>query len=280
MAIATERDLFAKHGVNVEAIPSSAYEEEFSNLLIGQTDATFLAMNDALLLDGREPNSIRMVLATDNSFGADEVVAVSEVKEAADLKGKRVAAMLGTFSELIIHQMLEKNNMTRADITLVDMNGEIVPDALPDEVQAGHIWEPYTSAALDAGAHVIFTSADIPGVIVDVFAFHTSVVEERPDDVQAVVEAWFEALAWWQANPAEGNAIIAKYTDLPVEEIAASAEGVKYLTLEENINAFKPGANTTSLYVSGQINVDFLIGTGGLTTAPDLERLFDASFLK
>ncbi|HXW00118.1 MAG TPA: hypothetical protein VEC93_16990, partial [Anaerolineae bacterium] len=79
-------------------------------------------------------------------------------------------------------------------------------------------------------------------------------------------------------NPAEGDALIAKTLDLPVEEI--SLEGLKLLTREDNQRAFEQSTDTTSLYTSSQVNTDFLISSGGLTTAPDVERLLDPSFLK
>jgi NitT/TauT family transport system substrate-binding protein len=104
------------------------------------------------------------------------------------------------------------------------------------------------------------------------------VIQQRPEDIRAFIAAWFEAVAYWQENPMEGNAIIAKTLDLKTEEI--STEGLKLLNLEDNLHAFAPGPDTTSLYVSGQVNADFLISSGGLSTAPDMERLLDPSFLK
>ncbi|HNB54696.1 MAG TPA: hypothetical protein PK530_22295, partial [Anaerolineales bacterium] len=106
------------------------------------------------------------------------------------------------------------------------------------------------------------------------------VVEQRPADVQAFVDAWFEALAWWQANPEEGNALLARLTDVPVDEIAASLTGVKLLGLPENQTAFTRGSDNFSLYFTTQEYINFLGTVGMLSIAPDLDALLSATFLK
>jgi NitT/TauT family transport system substrate-binding protein len=279
MAIAVERDLFTKHGVVVEPIFYDTYFAQLPDLQAHKVDGSLITFGDALLLDGREPDSLRVVLVTDNSAGADSIVATADIAAPVNLRGKRIGANLGTFGELLVRTMLQRSGLTIDEVTLINLDPEAAAAAMPETIDAAHIWEPFTSEALAQGRHIIFSSAETPGLISDVLVFRSSTLIERPEDVRAFIAAWFEALAWWQANPAEGNAIIAKYTGLKPEEI--STDGIKLFDLDNNLNAFAEQSETAiSLYVNGRINTEFLISSGALTTAPDVKRLLDSSYLK
>jgi NitT/TauT family transport system substrate-binding protein len=276
--IADELNLFEKHGVAVELVFYEAPLEELADMRSGKVDGAILVIGDVLAIGADKPDPYRVVLVTDTSEGADVVVATQEIATPADLKGKRIGADLGSFGELLVHRMLLDNGLTPGDVSLVEVGPELVPSQLPDKIQAGHTWDPYTAEALAAGHHIIFSSADTPGLIADVLVFETAVVTERPDDVRAFIAAWFEGVAYWQAHPAESATIVAKHTGLKPEEV--SMEGVKLFNREDNLAAFTPGETTASLYYSAQLHADFFITGGGVNTTPDTERLLDPSFLK
>lgn len=278
IVIAQELGLFEKHGVAVESNLSQTYESMGPDFLAGKTDAVLFTWTDALVMDARTPDSARVVLVLDVSAGGDVVVATADITEVEDLKGKSIGASAGSFGEMLVRYMLRTHDLGLDDVTLVDVGPEVVTEAIPDTIQAGFTFEPHLSQALSQGHHILFSSAEAPGLIADVAIFRTEVVKERPEDIRAFIAAWFEALTYWQENPEEGTALIAKALDLPPEEI--STEGLKLLNLADNLHAFEPDTDITSLYGSGQANADFLISTGGLTNAPDIGRLLDPSFLQ
>ena len=277
MAIALDQGIFDKHGVEVEPVFYDVYSAQMSDFQAGALDGALFTLGDALLMDGRVPDSLRVVLVTDNSVGADAIVTTSDIESVADLEGKAIGTTLGSFGELLVWNMLETNDMTPEDVTLTNVDPELVPRSIPSDIQAGHVWEPFISEAVSQGYHIIFSSAQTPGLIPDLLVIRTEVSQERKEDVRAFIDAWFEAVAWWQANPDAGNAIIAEYTGLQPEEV--SAEGVSLFDLNDNLHAFAPGDDTTSLYFSGDVNIEFLISTGGLSNAPSVDRLLDASFI-
>ncbi len=276
--IADEQGFFAEHNVDVEPVFYEIYTDAFADVQADAIDGNVMTLLDALLLDGRQPDSVRAVLVIDSSNGGDAVVATSDINSPADLKGQTIGMTLGSFGEALVRTMLKENGLTVGDVTLIDMNPESVPDALGNTIQAGQTWEPFVSESVAQGNHILFSSAEAPGLISDVLIFRTEIVETRPDDVRAVTAAWLDAMAWWQENPDEGSAIIAGVTGLPQEEI--SFEGIIFPDLEANLQAFQSSTDTTSLYTSGQLNIDILIGTGSLTTVPDIDRLLDPSFLQ
>ena len=275
LVIAQEKGFFEKHGVEVELTSFPLYSQALAEFDSRKADAVGLVLGDALPVNGND--KARVVLITDNSDGGDTIMASADIKSPADLRGKRIGVGLGTFGEVLVREMLKRNNISLGDVTLVDIPPETLPAALGKTVDAGHTYEPFTSEAIQKGFHPVFSSTDTPGLIPDVFVFNSKVTTERPEDVRAFIAAFFEAQEWWLANQSEGNAIIARATGQNPEDI--SAEGLKLFTAADNAAAFKPGEDTTSAYFTMQLYLDFQLLTGRLSAAPDINQLLDASFL-
>jgi NitT/TauT family transport system substrate-binding protein len=274
--IGKETGIFAKHGIQVQPVfVGDNYSTIVSDFAARKLDGTSLVLGDLLPLAAQQ--DIRAILATDSSEGADAILATSAIGSPKDLRGVSLGASLGTFSELFVRQMLQQNGLTTSDVHLVNVSGESILDNLPGKIQAGHTWEPFISQGVAKGYHVIFTSANTPGLITNVIAFHSDTVQQQPQQMRAFVDAWFETLAWWQAHPAEGNAMVAKAAGLQPGDI--SIEGIKFLTRADNRTAFSHGHDTRSLYVTAQLYLDFFLDTGSLTKRPDIERLFDGEFV-
>ncbi len=277
MAIAQQQGFFTEHGVSVKIVVYDAYTTAYTDYASGKLDGSEMVLGDLLLLLSKRAS--KAVMVTDSSEGGDQVVATNAIQAVADLKGKRIGVHLGTFGELFVRKMLEANGLTPADVTLVNVNPEDVPAAFPAKIDAGHAFEPFTSQAVAQGGHVVFTSAETPGLIPNVFAFSAQVVQERPDDIRAFVAAWFEAVDWMNAHPDEVPAVVAQVTGLKPEDIWMDG-GDKVFTLADSQAAMTHGTDYGSLYYTGEEYVKFLTVTGSLTSAPDLEKLIDPSFVK
>ncbi len=275
LVIAQEKGFFEKHGVEVELTLYSFYTQAAAELDSGKKDAVGLVAGDALPLS--ESGEAKIVLITDNSDGGDTIMASSEVTSPADLRGKRIGVSLGTFGEVLVREMLKRHNVSVGDVTFVDIPPENLPAELGKTVDAGHTYEPFSSEATQRGYHAVFSSADTPGLIPDVFVFNSQVTAERPEDVRAFIAAFFEAQAWWLANPDEANLLIAQATGQKPEDI--SADGIKLFTAADNAAAFTTGETTSSIFFTTQLYLDFQLLTGRLSVVPDLNQLLDGSFL-
>ncbi len=276
MTIAIELGLFVKYGVEVKPLLHDSAAKAVSDFSAKKLDGVMLPTSDILPLATRIP--LKVVLIIDISAGADNVVARADIKSVRDLEGKRIGYSPGDFSELFILKMLEQNGLTRQDVTLMAINSEDVLEALEKKlIAAGNTWEPYTSDAVRDGNRVIFSSTNTPGLIMDAVTFHASVVAARPDDIRAFNTAWFEAVKFWKNNPTEAAQMIAKHTDLKPEEV--SSEGLKLFSKVDNQAAFIRSQELTSVYSSAQAYIDLFIATGQLSVIPDLEELFDPSFI-
>ncbi len=274
--IAQEQGFFAKHNVSVEAVYYANYASVFPDIASQKIDGAVSGLYDLLVPASQTP--LKVVMVTDNSDGAEGLIATADIQTPADLKGKRIGVSPSSIGEFFTVNLLRQNGLTSADVTLTNVDAESVPAQIPSKLEAGYTWEPHLSQAMGNNNHVLASTADVPGLVPDVVVFQAKVVEQRPEDVRNFVAAWFEAVSWWQANPAEGNAIIAKATDQKAEDI--SIVGVKVFNQSENITAFAQGTDTTSLFFSGQKQLDYLISINAFNKAPDLNTLLDPSFLK
>ena len=278
IAIAQEKGFFQAQGVKVEPVYSENFLVPLSNFSANKNDGVALPLGSVMSKLGQNPDA-KIVLVTDQSAGADALLVQRDIKSVADLKGKRIGTKLGDFGELFVTKILETKGLSTQDVSLVNIEAEAIPAFLKSsEIQAGQTWEPYVSQAVKSGAKVLFTSKDTPGLIPDVIVFHSTVVRDRPQDVKAFIRAWFQAQDYWKANPEESKIIIAKTLNIKPETI--STDGIKLSSLQDNLKAFTPGSTTQSLYHTAKLYADFYTRTGGLSAAPDIQKLIDSSFVQ
>ena len=278
MILAQEKGFFAQQGVQVEPIYSSNYLESVSNFSAGYSDGVTSTLGSLISTAGQDPD-IQLVLMSDRSAGADMLVVGPGIENLSDLRGKRIGAKLGDFGELFVTTLLGFQSLTSADVTLVNTEAEMVPDRIAKgDIQAGHTWDPHASQVLKAGGRVLLSSQNTPGLIPEGIVFHQNVVRDRPEQVQAFVRGWFQAVDYWQAHPQESNALLANVLKLKSEEI--STEGIHLATLADNLKALTSGNTTESLYYTAKLYADFFIRTGGLSAAPDIDQLIVPSFVR
>jgi len=277
LLVAEDKNLGSKYGLRLEHQTYNDTTEILKALQAHKIDMGFGTISDALTLDSRNPGEFKAVMVTDYSNGSDAVIARPEIMSIADLRGKRIGLGIGTFSELLVRKMLEKEAMTTHDVILINIDTAKVADSIPTLIDAGQTFDPYISEGIAKGNRVLFSSADVPGLIPTVAIFPTQFIKEHPESVRSFIKVWFETQEYWQAHATEGNEIIAKATGLKLSEV--STDGIKLLNLADNLQIFTVGTSTTSLYGSGQINRDFLIEAGIVNSVPDVKRILDPSFL-
>jgi NitT/TauT family transport system substrate-binding protein len=275
--IAQRLGYFREEGIRVEAIHPENTDPMMADFAAGKYDAIAVALGDIVSLTQAAPD-IRVVLKTDESSGADAVVATRDIAGVRDLRGRRVAVNLGGFGEVFITKMLEANGLHTSDVTLVDVDAADVPARLlSGEIQAGHTWEPYITDLKKSGAHVLFSSAQTPGLIPAVIAFRGDVIRDRPAAVRGFVRAWLRAVDYWRDRPAEGLRIAAEALGKKPGELTSA--GDKIMTRDDNVRAFTHGTTPESLYESARIYLEFYGRIGTVRTAPDIERLIDGQFI-
>jgi NitT/TauT family transport system substrate-binding protein len=225
----------------------------------------------------------KVVIVNDNSAGNDAMIAKAGINSVKDLKGKTVATELGTVDHFLMLKALEANGLKEDDVKYVNIKVQDCPAAMiAGKIDACVVWEPNKSQLLDKmkGAHVIFDSKSIPGLIPDLLVFQKKVVDARPADVQKIVNAWYDTMAWWREHPDDAVKIMAARTSSPVSFYKGFIMGTRIFDGPEALAAFTKSDKVTSLYTSGQQVAEFLVAAKQVPKVPDYASALDPSFTK
>lgn len=207
----------------------------------------------------------KAVLTLDDSAGGDGIVATSDIKTLADLKGKTVALNEGSTSQFFISYLMKKEGIPLDSITTSNMTADDAAAAfIAGRVPAAVTWEPnLTLVKTKNVGHVVLDSTKAPGVIVDVVELSCSVIEKQPEDVKALVAGYYKALDYMKAHPKEADAIMAKgvggYLSKP-EDFADAETGVRFYDKPMNVAYMgapgKPGAIADVIKLANEIWTD------------------------
>jgi NitT/TauT family transport system substrate-binding protein len=279
--VAQEEQLFAANNAKVDLRWFDGLIESIHALAAGQLDANNQTLSDTISSVAAGADQV-VVLVNDNSTGNDAVIVSQDINSIADLKGKKVAAEEGTVDHFLLLLGLKQEGLTGNDIQLVPLEtGKAAAAFVAGQVDAVAAYAPFTIQALKRPASkVLFSSKEFPGAIPDHVVVSRKLINDKPEQVQALVNTWFATLDFVKANREKAYAIMAKRAGVSVEEYKAFDAGTKIFTVEENLKAFQPGNDMTSLPYAAQQISTFLVEAGLAKTKPDLTRLFDDRFVK
>ena len=286
-AIADKQGFFKKHNVNVKLVWFPNYTDSLNAFAANKVDANCQTWSDTMgpLAQGQ---SAKAVLINDNSAGNDAVVAGPGVHSMKDLKGKKVATELGTVEQFLLDKALAANGMTEKDITYVPIKVQDCPGAMISKsVDAVAVWEPNKSQLLAKlpGSHVIFDSRALPGQIPDLLVFQGKTIAARPQEIQGIVDAWYDSIDWWRAHPDDAVKIMAdtaKDPGTPAQQILfyqSFIKGTRIFSGPEAVAAFTQSAKPTSLYSSGPSITQFLLAQKQIPKLPDFASAIDPEFI-
>lgn len=274
MAIAQDQGFFVRNGANVVPVLYDDYTHMLIDLASGKIDGCCGGMYE--FLRSALPD-LGIVLATDYSDGAEGLVVAPDIRVPQDLVGKRIGMQQGASGgEFLVSTMLLRHGLSFSDLIVVDLDPEDVVPEMSGNIQAGYTWDPYLTEARDRGYHLLFSTADAPGLIVDVVAFNGRVLRARGDDVRAFVSSWFEAVALWTDAPQAAAESIQRIVG---GTTSGDGVGCQVLDLEANVRAFQSGDSSPSLHYVGARQIEFLVEQGYVSVRPDLRRILDGSFL-
>ena len=279
--VAEEKGIFAQHGLDVNLRYFESYTDSLNALATGNIDANSQTLNDTVssVASGSKQS---VVLVNDNSTGNDQIIVGPGIETIEDLRGKKVAVEEGTVDHYLLLLGLEKAGMKQSDISLQPLLTDAAAAAFAGgQVDAVGAFAPFTTEALKReGSKALFTSKDFPGAIPDHLVFAADFVQSRPDDVQKLVDAWFDTVAFIKSNPDEAVAIMAKKGGVSPEDYKSYDAGTTIFTVADNVEAFTPGTDAKHLdYEASKIS-EFLLGTGLIEKAPQLAGLFEPKFVQ
>lgn len=279
--IAESEGIFKKHGLNVELVAFPGPGDSLPPLIGGSLEGSLSTLDNVILMHGNGDSSVVTVYQVDASAGADGIVAKKGIGSVADLKGKKVAATVGQCNHLMLLMALEKVGLKESDIELTNMNADDAGAAfIAGSLDAAVTWEPWLSKAVsETGGKLVFTSAEVPNLIADIFAVSTKTMQERPADVKAFIAALDEAQQFLEAKPEAAAEIVAKKLEVSPADVTEMLKGVVMYDLADNAKILgTPGKPGTGLKPAAEVAA-FFLKQGAIQTKVDAAKTIDASYL-
>jgi len=279
--LARDKGYFKAAGLDVEFKEFSGPADGVPPLITGQLEAALTTADTPILLSrAGSDTSLQDVYAIDTSNGADGIVAGKGITKLSDLKGKTIAATKGQVNEFLLLKALELNGLKPDDVTITNMDADTGGAAvLAGRVPAAVTWEPWLSKAAGAGGSVIFSSKQVPNLIVDVAAVSGKVATERPADVKAFVAACAKGNAEAIAHPDEAATVAAKYLGAKSGEAKGMLQKVKLYNAADNVTLMGTASKPGTLAQTSKGIADFFVAQKVLKDPPAQSDLFTPQFL-
>ena len=141
-----------------------------------------------------------------------------------DLKGRKIAATLGTTSHFYLDAMLVTHGISSKDVKVVDLKAEAIPEALArGDIDAVSTFPPYTALTQKKLGDRVITFHDK-----DIYRYNFNVVatqefiRKSPDTVRKMLRALIKAEEFVRSNPAEAQKILADFSGIDIAMIRDS----------------------------------------------------------
>jgi NitT/TauT family transport system substrate-binding protein len=222
-----------------------------------------------LAVDGFDP---RIILVVDVSNGADVVVGRPGMRTMKDLAGKSVAVESSALGAFMLSRALAVSGMQASDVNVVHLESNEQPGAFEKgQVDGAVTFDPYRAQFVRAGAATLFNSTQIPGEIVDLLAVRASAIDKQPKAVQALLDGWFDAIAYMRKDPKDAARRMGIRQQTSGEQFLEAQRGLHVPSREENLRML--GGANPELAVTGRRLMTLMVEAKLLRNGVEIERL-------
>lgn len=279
--IAEQKGFFKKHGADVKLIWFPNYTDSISALSAGQLDANSQTWSDTMAPLAKGV-ALKAILVNDNSAGNDALMVGPGIKSFKDLKGKKIALEEFSVSHFLLTLALSKNGMSLKDVQVVNLSaGDAAAAFLAGRVDAAVVWNPWVNKIQTSGkGRPMFSSKDVPGMIPDLLVAQEKSLKANRKDFLGMVRAWYDVERFIRENPDEAAQIMAKVVGMDVKEYKVFLPGTRFFGQADNLKAFGPASDPTSLLGVAPTIIKFLQDNKLMEGKVDPTRGLDASLVR
>jgi NitT/TauT family transport system substrate-binding protein len=249
-----------KYGIEIKFVQVNDYVESVNQYTAGKLDGVTVANMDALTIPAAGGKDTSAIILGDYSNGNDAVL-LKGANTVAGIKGREVYLVELSVSHYLLARALETNGMKMTDVKTVNTSdADIAAAFAAPSINAAVAWNPQVTTMKGVpGTTAVFTSADIPGEILDLLVVDTATLKANPNLGKALAGIWFETMTMMAKQDAEGaaaRAAMAKLAGTTPEE-------------------FEGQLATTFLYTDAKSAVSAMSSADLVTT---MQRVRDFSF--
>ena len=196
-----------KYGLKINIVQVNDYIESVNQYTAGKLDGVTVANMDALTIPAAGGKDTSAIIVGNYSNGNDGVMLKGADKLSA-IKGQQVYLAELSVSHYLLARGLTSVGMELTDVKTVNTaDADIVGAFATPDVTAAVAWNPQLLMMKSApGAKQVFSSANIPGEILDLLVVDTSTLNANPNLGKALVGIWYETMALMQRQDSAGKA--------------------------------------------------------------------------
>ncbi|ALR19315.1 putative urea ABC transporter substrate-binding protein [Sphingobium baderi] len=195
-----------KYGIKINIVQVNDYIESVNQYTAGKFDGVTAANMDALTIPAAGGKDTSAIIVGDYSNGNDGVLLKGADKISA-IKGRQVYLVELSVSHYLLARALASSGLALKDVKTVNTSdADIVGAFASPDVTAAVAWNPQLSVMRgQAGAKQVFSSADIPGEILDLLVVDTATLKANPNLGKALAGIWYETVALMKRQDAKGK---------------------------------------------------------------------------
>lgn len=272
--LARARGLLPPRGVRLIETPSAS--ASLRGLATGTLEAAGLTLDEVLTARARGL-PLRVVAVLDVSMGADVVLVRPGIERPDQLRGRRVGVEATATGAVMLDALLARHGLKAGELRIVSLPVDEHEAAWRQgRLDAVVTYEPVKSRLTALGGQVLFSSAEVPGLIVDVLAVRESAESTHGPALRQALEAHFAARALWQQDAAAQAPLLAPRLGLPPEAVPAAFAELALPDLAANREWLGPSGR---LLEAARRLREIMMRAGLLREAVDVDTLASPRFL-
>lgn len=194
----------------------------------------------------------------------------SDITSPSQLKGKKVAIVVGSYAQHLLQKVLDANSLKTSDISIINMEIGDMQNALSKkEVDAAVMWEPNTTKTEDNGVgKVLVDGTNLKRGDLLIIG-REDYITQNPETTEIFLKAYKRGSDFIASNPDEAAKLIAKDFNLEPEQLKKVLPKYIYSTniTNEDITELKESAK-------------FLKSQNLIKTDVDIDQFVDKKYLK
>lgn len=195
-----------KYGIKINIVQVNDYVESVNQYTAGKFDGVTVTNMDALTIPAAGGKDTSAIIVGDYSNGNDGVL-LKGADQLSAIKGRQVYLVELSVSHYLLARALEKGGMKPTDIRTVNTSdADIVGAFGSPDATAAVAWNPQLAVMKgQPGAKEVFSSAQIPGEILDLLVVDTATLKANPNLGKALTGIWYETMALLKRQDTQGR---------------------------------------------------------------------------
>jgi NitT/TauT family transport system substrate-binding protein len=252
--------------------------ERWSRLKSGAVDMAFSTFPEFVLGSARhKPGKMLMYLSS--SHGCDGIAVKGNINNIEELTGKKIAVVPGSAGHYFLVRALDSKAKSSSEVTLAPAPSmaDVFGNFMTGDILDGAVLsEPYLSKSEENGRKILVSTRNFISME-EVLTASDFAIENRPADIQMVVNGYFNLVHLINTNPGLAKSLITKNSGKTVNEVDMLFSSVSFKDLNES-RAISKEDVAGSMQKTQQI-----WGIEGLPNASvkiDFEKAIDYHFLE